>query len=189
MIRTSGLDVNANRGARKYGMRVQVARVLWGLATFVFRLSPRPLWGWRRVLLRAFGARIGAEVHVYPTARITMPWNIEIGELAAVGDNAIIYALGAIRIGARATISQGAHLCAGTHDWRNPEMPLLTPPITIGEQVWICADAFIGPGVSIGDRAIVGARAVAMRSVPADAIVVGNPAAVVSSRTSEERSD
>ena len=179
MTRPSGLDVNANRGARKYGMRVQVARVLWGLATPAFRLSPRPLWGWRRVLLRAFGARIGAEVHVYPTARITMPWNIEIGELAAVGEHAIVYALGPIRIEPRATISQNAHLCAGSHDITSPDRPLLTPPIAVEADAWIAADAFIGPGVIIGHRAIVGARAVVMRDVLAGHVVAGNPAKTI----------
>ena len=105
-----------------------------------------------------------------------MPWNLEIGEYAAIGDRAILYALGPITIGARATISQRAHLCAGTHDIRDPARPLLKPPITIGSDAWVCADAFVGPGVTVGEHAIVGARAVAMKDVPAHAIVVGNPA-------------
>lgn len=140
------------------------------------------MWGWRRWLLRRFGARIAADVHIYPSVRVTIPWNIEIEAQAAVGDRAILYALGPIQIGSRTTISQGAHLCAGTHDWRDPAMPLLKPAITIGNDTWICADAFVGPGVEIGDRAILGARAVAMNSIEADAIAVGNPAVVVSSR-------
>ena len=149
------------------------------------RESPcnRPCWGWRRWLLRRFGAQVGREVHVYPTAALTIPWNLSLGDYAAIGDRVILYALGPISIGARATISQGAHLCAGSHDWRDSSMPLLKMPITIGDDVWVCADAFIGPGVSIDDRAIVGARAVAMKDVAQDMIVAGNPARRIGMRT------
>lgn len=149
---------------------------MWAIARPLFALSPRPLWCWRRVLLRAFGAKVGAGVHIYPTVRIAMPWNLDIGNEAAVGDRAILYALGCIRIGSRTTVSQGAHLCAGTHDVRDPKRPLLKPPITLGEDVWICADAFIGPGVCVGDGAVVGARGVAMKNVPPMTIFAGNPA-------------
>ena len=101
---TARIDITANRATRSYGRRAQVARVLWWLCTPLFRLSPRPLWGWRSSLLRLFGAQVGAAVHVYPTVRITMPWNLRLGDQAAVGDHAILYALGQISIGARATV-------------------------------------------------------------------------------------
>ena len=133
-------------------------------------------------MLRLFGATIGPNVHIYPTVSITIPWNLTVGENASVGDRAILYALGSIVIGKCATISQGAHLCAGTHDYQNSLMPLLKPPISIGNDTWICADAFIGPAVTSGDRAIVGARAVAMKDVAADTIVCGNPARVIKNR-------
>ena len=176
------IDVLANRGARKWTRREQIGRLLWDLTHPLFALSPRPMWGWRRFLLRLFGARLGRQVHVYPTARISIPWNLAIGEQSAIGDRAIVYALGPISIGARATISQGAHLCAGTHDYRDPMMPLLKPPISIGNEAWICADAFIGPGVRVGARAIVGARAVVVKDVAANIIVAGNPARIVRPR-------
>lgn len=172
----SGIDVASNRGAQKYGTKILIARVLWGLLHPMFRFSPRPLWGWRRLLLRMFGARIGRGAHIYPTARISMPWNITVGEYAAVGDYAILYALGPITLGARTTISQGAHLCAGSHDIKDPARRLLTPPITVECDVWICADAFIGPGVIVGRGAVVGARAVVMSDVRPFIVVAGNPA-------------
>lgn len=170
------VNVSANRRARKWSRRELVGRLLWDLAWPFFRFSPGPFWGWRRFLLRLFGAQVGREVHVYPTVRIKIPWNLTLEDSCAVGDGAILYALGPIRIGARATVSQGSHLCAGTHDIRDPSRPLLKPPISIGSDAWICADAFIGPGVIVGDGAIVGARAVTMKNVPANSIIAGNPA-------------
>lgn len=172
----SARDITANRKAVKWTRREQALRVLFALAQPAFRLSPRPLWGWRRWILRQFGATVGRDVHVLPTARITIPWNLTLGDGCAIGDRAILYALGPITIGARATISQQAHLCAGSHDWRSPEMTLTKPPIDIGEETWVCADAFIGPGVTIGARTIVGARGVVMSDVGTDVIVAGNPA-------------
>lgn len=170
------IDVTANRRMRKWSRREQIGRVLWGLFWPFFRFSPRPLWRWRCFILRLFGARVGKQVHVYPTVRITIPWNLILEDSCAVGDEVILYALGPISIGARATISQGAHLCAGTHDITDPSRPLLKPPISIGDDAWVCADAFIGPGVVVGKGAIVGARSVAMKNVPAGAIMAGNPA-------------
>jgi putative colanic acid biosynthesis acetyltransferase WcaF len=176
------INVKDNRSARKWSRKEQVMRVLWGLTQPLFALSPRQIWAWRRLLLRLFGAKVGPEVHIYPSVRITLPWNLDIGEAAAVGDRAILYALGPITIGQRATISQGAHLCAGTHDITRPDRSLLKPPITIGADAWIAADAFIGPDVNVGDGAIVGARAVVMKDVPDNAIVVGNPARQIKKR-------
>lgn len=176
------LDIDANRRMRKWTRREQAGRVFWAFSRPFFALSPRPLWGWRRAMLRAFGAKIGADVHIYPTVRVTIPWNLAIADRSAVGDRAILYALGPIDIGADVTISQNAHLCAGSHDWRDPRMPLLKPPVTIGAGAWICADAFVGPGVTIGERTILGARGVAMRDLPANVIATGNPARVVGKR-------
>lgn len=135
------------------------------------------------MLLRAFGAKVGLNAHIYPSVRITMPWNLDIGPECAVGDRAILYALGPIRIGARSTISQYAHLCAGTHDWRDPTMPLVKSAIVIEDDVWICADAFVGPRVTIGARAILAARGVAMKDVEPRSIYGGNPAFKISDRT------
>lgn len=157
-------------------------RVAWALVHPAFAFSPRPLWGWRRAMLRAFGATVGREVQVHPTVRITIPWNLSIGDDSAVGDGVILYALGPTAIGARTTISQGAHLCAGTHDWRDPTMPLIKPPVSIGSDAWICADAFVGPGVTVGDAAILGARAVVMKDVGSGVIVAGNPARPIGTR-------
>lgn len=178
----SRVDVAANRKVAKYSRNEQVRRVLWALAAPLFHLSPRPCFGWRRFLLRSFGACIGNEVHIYPSAHVRMPWQLEIGDWSSVGEDVLIYNLGKVTIGSRATLSLRAHLCAGTHDYTRPDMPLLKTPIHVGDDVWVCADAFVGPGVDVGANAIVAARAVVMKNVPPGAIVAGNPARVVATR-------
>jgi len=161
-----------------------LCRVLWGMAApLLFRFSPRILFGWRSFLLRLFGAKIGRHVHVYNSATVYMPWNLEVGDWSSIGEHAYIYSLGKISIGCRTTVSQRAHLCAGSHDYQNPDLPLLKPPIKVGDQVWICADSFLGPGVSIGEGAIVAARAVVIRDVEPWNIVGGNPARPIKKRT------
>jgi putative colanic acid biosynthesis acetyltransferase WcaF len=176
------LDIAACRQARPYRQCEYLGRVLWSLATPLFRFSPRPLFSWRRWLLRLFGARIGRDAHIYPSARIYLPWNLILGDQASIGEWALIYNLGPVSIGARATISHRAHLCAGTHDYRDIRLPLLRLPIDIGPQAWVCADAFVGPGRRVGEGAIVGAAAVVVEDVPPWQIVAGNPARAIKKR-------
>ncbi len=181
---TAGVAVN--RRARKYTRGQQFRRVLWSLAQPLFRFSPRPCFGWRRALLRAFGAQVGRGVHIYPSATIYMPWNLSIGDWSSIGEFAFVYNLGPVSVGAGSTISQHAHLCAGTHDYSRADMPLLKPPIRIGDAVWICAGAFLGPHVTVGDGAIVGARAVVSKPVLPWTIVAGNPARFLKPRPMHE---
>jgi len=181
------IDLAGNRSSVKYAGYEQVLRVLWGLGRWLIHLSPRPCFGWRRLVLRMFGARVGVAVHVYPSARIYMPWNVELGEGCALGEDVFIYSLGKIRIGRNATLSYRAHACAGSHDLEDPALPLLKPPVVIGEGVWIGTEAFIGPGVTLGQGAVVGARAVVMKDVEPLHIVAGNPARTVRMRAMRSR--
>lgn len=174
--------VEQNRAARKWSRGELTGRLAWAVAWPLFRFSPRICWKWRRFLLRLFGAKIGKQVHIHPSVRIFIPWNLTIGDWSSVGFDALLYNLGPLKIGSRVTISQRAHLCGGTHDYRDPTMPLVKSPISIGDEVWICADAFIGPGVTIGDLAIVAAGAVVSKSVDIRQIVGGNPAHLLSVR-------
>jgi putative colanic acid biosynthesis acetyltransferase WcaF len=148
----------------------------------IFRWIPGRIRGARRGLLRVFGANIAAGVNIAPSVRIRHPWLFTIGEHSAIGDNVEIYNLGPIMIGEHTVISQNAHLCAGTHDYTKPDLPLIRASITIGSGVWICADAFIGPNVTIGNNALIAARAVVTKDVPANVIVGGNPAKVIKHR-------
>jgi putative colanic acid biosynthesis acetyltransferase WcaF len=176
------LDIKTNRSAQKYTAAEQLRRVAWAFGKLLFRFSPRPCFGWRRFLLRRFGAKIGRCVNFYPTARIYFPWNLTAGDWSAVGEDALIYNLGPVTLGEKVTISHRAHLCAGTHDYTQPDLPLLKPPVEIKSQAWICADAFVGPGVTVGEGAVVGARAVVTKNVEPWTIVAGNPAREIKKR-------
>jgi putative colanic acid biosynthesis acetyltransferase WcaF len=176
------MDIDQNRATRKWTRKELAGRVLWAACGPFFRFSPRLLWGWRCFLLRLFGAKVGRNVHILPSVRIFIPWNLEIGDWSSVGFDALIYNLGPVRIGEKVTVSQRAHLCAGSHDFRDPAMPLTKPPIDIGDEAWICADAFVGPGVSVGNRAVVAARAVVVKDVAEGEIFGGNPAKVIGKR-------
>jgi putative colanic acid biosynthesis acetyltransferase WcaF len=176
------IDSVANRAARKYSSSEQVRRIAWGFGRWLVRLSPRPCFGWRRAMLRLFGARIGTQVHIYPSTYLYMPWNVEIGDWAALGEDVLVYSLGKVRIGKHATLSYRTHVCAGTHDLEDPALPLLKPPVSIEEGVWIGTEAFIGPGVTVGRGAVVGARSVVVKDVESFNIVAGNPARVVRPR-------
>jgi putative colanic acid biosynthesis acetyltransferase WcaF len=159
-----------------YSAKQQLQRICWWIGCFLlFKLSLRPMYAWRRWVLRLYGAKLADHVCVQRSARIEFPWNLEMGRYSCLGEGAWVYTLGKITIGEFTTISQRAFLCAGTHDYTRPEMPLLTPPITIGKGVWIAADAFVGPGVSIGDNAVVGARSVVVGDLPPGMVCAGHP--------------
>jgi acetyltransferase-like isoleucine patch superfamily enzyme/glycosyltransferase involved in cell wall biosynthesis len=166
-------------------LRQNMARALWMIASaLLFRPSFHNWYGWRRFLLRLFGASIGEDVRIRPTVKVEIPWNLDIDDGSIVGDHAILYSLGKITLGKRVVISQYAHLCAGTHDYRYKTFPLVRPPITIHDEAWVAADAFVGPGVTMGERSILGARASAFRDIQAGMIAAGNPARDIKPRES-----
>lgn len=174
---------NVHRFESPWTLRENIKRALWMIVNkLLFRPSFHNWYSWRNMLLRIFGAKIGRHVRIRPTAQIEIPWNIEIGDSSVVGDYAILYSLGRIRIGRRVVISQYAHLCAGTHDYRYRSFPLLKPPITVEDEAWIAADAFVGPNVTIGHGTILGARASAFKDLPPNKICAGNPAKVLRDR-------
>jgi len=158
----------------------QFRRMLWDIVWMVFfRPSPRPFHGWRRWLLRLFGARIDSTAYIYPGARIWAPWMVEIGAQTGIADGAVLYSQGLIRIGDRCVISQGAYICTGTHDYVQEDFPLVVRPVVIGDDVWIAARAFIHPGVELGHGVVVAACAVVIKSIPSYTVVAGNPAYVI----------
>jgi len=172
-----------SRHTSPYTTREKIGRMMWALIqATLFRGSFHTWYGWRRMLLRLFHAKVHPTVQIRRTVRTECPWNLSIGRNSSIGDHAIVYCLGSITIGDRVSISQYAHLCAGSHDYTRPDMPLLRPPITIGDDVWIATDAFVGPDVTVGQGTIVGARSSVFSDLPEWKICVGNPAKVIKER-------
>jgi putative colanic acid biosynthesis acetyltransferase WcaF len=153
-----------------------VVQVWWLVQWFLFRPSPQVLYGYRRFLLRLFGAHIGEHVLIRPTAQVTYPWKVTIDDYAWIGDEVVLYSLGEIHIGAHSVVSQRSYLCAGSHDASHPTFDITSAPIHIGEQVWIATDVFVAPGVSIGEGAVVGARSSVFHDLPAGMVCYGSPA-------------
>ena len=153
-----------------------IVQFWWLVQWFLFRPSPQVFYGFRRSLLRLFGAKIGRQVLVRPTAWITYPWKVSIGDYSWIGDEVVLYSLGRIEIGSHTVISQRSYLCAGMHDYSQPNFEILAPPVHIADQVWVAADVFIGPGVSIGEGVVVGARSSVYKDLPAGMFCLGNPA-------------
>lgn len=161
----------------------RLARGLWQIVwLLLYRPTPRLMHSWRCWLLRLFGARLGKSVHPYPTARVWAPWNLEMGDHSCLSEEVDCYCVDIIRIGAYSTVSQYSFLCTASHDYRQANMPLVTAPITIGDRVWITADVFVGPGVTIGDGAVITARSSVFGDIPAWTVARGSPAAPVKSR-------
>jgi len=153
-----------------------MVQLWWFVQGTLFAMSPQFMYGWRRNLLRLFGAKIGKNVLIRPSARVTYPWKVTIGDHTWIGDNAVLYSLGAIHLGKDVVISQESYLCAATHDYKSVAFDIVDTPITIEDQAWIAADVFVGPGVRIGRGCLVGARSSVFEEMPEGMICIGTPA-------------
>jgi len=154
----------------------------WLVQAIVFPLSLQPMNGLRCGVLRLFGAKIGQQVLIRPTARFTYPWKVEIGDFSWIGDDVIFYSLERITLGKQVVVSQKTYLCTGDHDFTNPTFALKVAPIVIGNGAWVATDCFVAPGVTIGANTVVGARSSVFRSLPAGKVCVGSPCQVVRDR-------
>jgi putative colanic acid biosynthesis acetyltransferase WcaF len=161
----------------------RLLRVFWSLTWTLFaRPTPRFLHSWRRLLLKVFGAKISKGVFVYPHAKIWAPWNLIMERGSCLADEVDCYNVATIHLEEGVTVSQKSFLCTASHDFDSPYFPLVGGGIRIRRGAWVAADAFIGPGVSIGERAVVLARSVIVRDVEPGTVVGGNPGRVLRNR-------
>lgn len=169
-----------------FSFKNKMARVFWNITYVLFFKSTPSTFKvfkyWRNFLLRVFGAKIGYNTLIYSNVKIWAPWNLEIGNNCCIGPNVDCYNQGKISIGNNTNISQKTYLCASTHDYTQEDFPLVLKSITIGNGVWIAADAFIGPNVNVGTNVVVAARAVVVKNVEANTVVGGNPAIKIKNR-------
>jgi putative colanic acid biosynthesis acetyltransferase WcaF len=180
------LDASVSKplyGGPSFSLRHRLRRGLFRLAWLVLATwTPRQAHPWRRWLLNLFGAKLERHADVRASARVWYPPNLRMAAHATIADQVEVYNMAPLDVGAWALISQRATLCGGTHDYNSPDFQLLAKPIVIGPQSWVAAEAFVGPGVTIGEGAIVGARAVAMHDVPPWTVQSGNPAQFLRAR-------
>jgi putative colanic acid biosynthesis acetyltransferase WcaF len=177
------LKIDISECPSPHSLGNRLGRALWELVWLCFfRTSPGVFHAWRRLLLRAFGATVGKGVHIYPSCRIWAPWNLTIGDYSGMGHHVDCYCVTEVRVGDHVAISQYSYLCGATHDYTCSNMPSISKPIRIESGSWVCADVFVGPGVTIGEGAVVGARASVFTDVAPWTIVGGNPARFIKQR-------
>lgn len=176
-------DLSAFRLPKDFRGRSGFTVQLWWLVqATLFRWSPQLLYGFRRFLLRLFGADIGAGVIVRPSVTIPYPWKLKIGDHSWIGDDAVLYTFAPISIGRNAVVSQKCYLCAGTHDYQSPSFDIQGFPIVIEDEAWVAADVFVAPGVTIGRGAVVGSRSSVYSDLPPMMVCLGSPARPVRAR-------
>lgn len=168
----------------RLGRKHQIIRLLWGIVWAVgAKWLPRSVGsGWKRFLLRLFGAKIASTAIVYSSAKVYYPANLEMGEYACIASDVDCYNVAPIRLGKFSTVSQGAFLCTASHNITSPNHELITSPITIGDQAWVGAGAFVGMGVTVNNGAVVGARSAVFKDVEPWTVVGGNPAKFIKNR-------
>lgn len=154
----------------------------WLVQDSLFAWSPQFMYGWRRYLLKLFGAKVGKSVIIRPSARITFPWKVEIGDYAWVGDEVVLYSLGDIQIGEHAVVSQRSYICTGSHDYQQVDFPIYAKPIVIEQEAWLATDVYVAPGMTIGKGCVVGARSSVFKDLPAGMICIGSPAKPLKAR-------
>jgi putative colanic acid biosynthesis acetyltransferase WcaF len=164
------------------GRSAIVVQLWWIVQGTLFAWSPQFMYGWRRFLLRLFGAKISKGVLIRPSVRFTYPWKVTIGEYSWIGDDVTLYSLGEILIGKNTVMSQKSYLCTGSHDFNKVAFDIYAKPINIEDEVWVATDVFIAPGVTIGKGAVVGARSTVLHDLPGGMICYGNPAKAVKKR-------
>jgi putative colanic acid biosynthesis acetyltransferase WcaF len=164
------------------GRSAYYVQLWWIVQATLFRGSPQVLYGFRRWLLRLFGAEIGEGTLIRPSVTVTYPWKVSIGNHCQIGDDVVIYSFAEITIGNSVVVSQKSYLCAGTHNFRSKTFDIQAFPISIEDEVWLAADVFVAPGVTVGRGAVVGARSSVFTDLPPLMICVGSPAHPVSPR-------
>jgi putative colanic acid biosynthesis acetyltransferase WcaF len=164
------------------GRSALVVQLWWIIQASLFAWSPQFAYKWRNFLLRGFGAKIGSNVIIRPSVKVTYPWKLAIGDNAWIGDNVELYTLGEITIGKNAVVSQRSYLCTGSHDYQKPTFDIYAKPIVIEDEAWVATDVFVAPGVTIGKGAVIAARSSVYKDMPEGMICMGNPAKPIKNR-------
>ncbi|UFH52248.1 putative colanic acid biosynthesis acetyltransferase [Spirosoma sp. KNUC1025] len=158
----------------------------WIVRSMMFYTSPQLFYAWRRFILRIFGAKIGKNVNIRPSAQILYPWKLTIGDYSWIGEDVNLYNLDEIVIGNDVVISQKSYLCTGSHDYLSENFRIDISPILIEDKCWLATDVFVAPGVTIGYGSVIGARSSVFKSIPANKVCFGSPARPLKNRVVKE---
>lgn len=164
------------------GRNALTVQFWWIIQASLFSWSPQFAYKWRNFLLRCFGAKIGTNVIIRPSVKVTYPWKLTIGDNSWVGDSVELYTLGEITIGKNAVVSQRSYICTGSHDYQKPTFDIYANPIVIEDEAWLATDVFVAPGVTIGKGAVIAARSSVYKDMPEGMICLGNPATPIKNR-------
>lgn len=164
------------------GKGVLYVQLWWFVQATLFAASPQVFYGWRRFLLRVFGAKIGKNVIIRSSVKITYPWKLKVGDYSWIGDNVDLYTLGEIDIGSNSVISQRCYLCTGGHDYTAEGFDIFQSKIIVKNSCWVATDVFVSPGVTINEGCVVGARSSVFNDLPENSICVGSPARKIKDR-------
>ncbi len=166
-----------------WSVRARAGMLLWWIVwRLLYRPTPKFCNAWRLFLLRLFGCTIHGRPFVSQSSFIRIPWQLTLEDRCCLGEHAEIYNLGPVSLRARCIVAQHTYLCSGTHDFSDPDLPLLVGPIEVGPDVFLGAKAIILPGVRIGAAAVIGAGAVVTKDQPAGMICAGNPCRAIKPR-------
>ena len=163
-----------------------IVQLWWIVEKTLFAWSPQFFYGWRRFLLRLFGAKIGKNVLIRPSAKFTYPWKISIGDYTWIGEDCILYSLGNITIGKHVAVAHGVYFNTGLHDYTKESFNIDYQEVIIEDEAWITNDVYIAPGVRIGKGCVIGARSNVFKNMPEGFICYGNPANAIKKRKLEE---
>ncbi|MDB2471570.1 putative colanic acid biosynthesis acetyltransferase [Flavobacteriaceae bacterium] len=159
-----------------------IVQLWWIVYAVFFKNSPQVMYGWRRFLLRSFGAKIGKNVIIRSTAQFTYPWKISIGDCSWIGDEVVLYSLGEIEIGSHTVISQRSYICTGSHDYNSESFDIYSQKITIGDKCWLATDVYVAPSITIGGNTVVGARSSVFKDLLSNKVCMGSPAKPIKDR-------
>jgi putative colanic acid biosynthesis acetyltransferase WcaF len=177
-------EIDLSKYEHSFSLKNKISRALWSVSyTLLFRpFSLNFFRSWRNFVLKIFGAKLHSKTNIYASVKIWAPWNLEMGAYSTLGPLVDCYNQGRITIGDNTTISQKVYLCASSHDISDTQNNLILKPILIEDQVWVAAEAFVGPGVKIGQGSVVGARSAVFKDVEAWVVVSGNPSKFIKKR-------
>lgn len=170
------VNVNSSEGVLK--------SMLWYIVNhLIFNHHFLPLYGIKKMILVAFGAKIGKGFVIKPAVNIKFPWKLEIGDDVWLGEKVWIDNLAMVKIGNNVCISQGAMLLTGNHDYKSKAFDLILKPILIEDGVWIGAQSTIAPGVTCKVHSVLTVGSVLTSDMDSHSIYQGNPAVKKKERT------